>query len=174
MMKIRYERSGVSPFIPLALGIAVTLASCGGTSGTERSPDSPQATEFSAGTAHLEVSGDLEASLDLSLATDGASSFEGGVVALAWEDPEGNFMSISATPKNGEADARSDDTPLLATFVVDGKSFNSEATRTCAVSFDQLTSQEASGTLTCEKLRLPVGGSFDAVDVEATFSASRA
>lgn len=149
-------------------------AACSGDSVESSGSGASEPGAFSSGTADVIVTGDLEATLELPLAQDRESSFRDGQVSLAWEDPEGNYLSISATPRNGEADARSDETPLVATFVVNEKSFSSQATRTCAASFEQLTSQAVRGTLTCNQLRLPVGEAFGAVDVEATFSTDQA
>ena len=150
------------------------LAACSGDEGEPSGSGASEPVAFSSGTAGIIVTGDLEVTLELPLAQDRESSFRDGQVSLAWEDPEGNYMSISATPRNGKADARSDETPLVATFVVNEMSFSSQATRTCAASFEQLTSQAVRGTLTCNQLRLPVGEGFGAVDVEATFSTEQA
>jgi len=150
------------------------LAACSGDGSERSSSGTSESGAFSSGTADVIVTGDLEATLELSLAQDRDSSYRDGQVSLAWEDAVGNYMSISATPKNGEAHARSDETPLVATFVVSEKSFSSQATRTCAASFEQLTSQAVSGSLSCSELRLPVGEAFGAVDVEATFSTEQA
>jgi hypothetical protein len=150
------------------------LAACSGDGGEPNSSGASEVAGFSSGTADVIVTGDIEATLDLPLAQDRESWFRDGRVSLAWKDSEGNYMAISASPKGGKADARSDETPLVATFVVDDQSFSSEATRTCAASFEQLTSQAVRGTLTCSQMRLPMGGSFGAVDIEATFSTERA
>jgi hypothetical protein len=153
--------------LPLSL-----VVGCGGEQSAPSGSVSPEPSGFSTGEAHVEITGDLEATIDLTLAKDREASYEDGNVSVSWEDGEGNFMSIAATPKDGEADARTDEAPLLATFVVEERSFTSEATRTCAATFDKLTTEAVSGTLTCSKLRLPEAEAFRSVDVEATFSAS--
>jgi hypothetical protein len=153
--------------VPLSL-----VVGCGGEQSPPGGSVSPKPSGFSTGEAHVEITGDLEATIDLTLANDREASYEDGNVSVSWEDGEGNFMSIAATPKNGEADARTDEAPLLASFVVEERSFSSEATRTCAARFDSLTPEGVSGTLNCSKLRVPEAGRFLSVDVEATFSAS--
>jgi hypothetical protein len=156
----------------VGLILALTfLIGCGGDPSAPGEAESPQPSGFSTGEAHVEIAGDLEATIDLTLATDRGSSYQGGRVSLSWEDEKGNFMSIAATPKDGEANARTDEAPLLANFVVKERSFTSEATRTCAATFDTLTAEAVSGTLTCTGLRVPEAETFDSVDVEATFSA---
>jgi hypothetical protein len=150
------------------------LAACSGDGGEPSGSGASEPSAFSSGAAQVVFTGDLEATLELSLAQDPESSFRDGEVSLVWEDTEGNYMSISASPKNGEADARSDETPLVASFVVNERSVSSAATRSCVASFDQLSSQAVTGTLTCTQLRLPAGEGFDAVDVEATFSTEQA
>jgi hypothetical protein len=170
---VRLSHDSKTRLVPWLAAVSF-LAACGDDVGEPSGSGASKPAGFSSGTAHVVVTRDLEATLELDLAQDSESSFRDGRVSLAWEDPEGNFMSVSATPKNGEADARSDETPLVANFVVTGKSFSSEHTRTCSASFDRLSSQAVSGTLTCNKLRLPVGEAFRAVDVEATFSAEGA
>ncbi len=154
------------------MSLIFAAAACGGEQTAPSGSESPEPSGFSTGEAHAEIRGDLKATLDLTLASDREASYEDGHVSVSWEDEEGNFMSIAASPKDGEADARTDEAPLLASFAVDGRTFNSEATRTCAATFDTLTAEAVSGTLTCSKLRLPEAEAFSSVDVEATFSAS--
>lgn len=171
--KVRLGHTSRVRLVPWLSAFSLMVA-CGGDGGEPSGSGTSESGAFSSGAADVTLTGDLEATLELSLAEDRESLYRDGQVSLAWEDPEGNYMSISATPKDGEADARSDETPLVATFVVDEMSFSSQATRTCSASFEQLTSQAVDGTLTCSQLRLPVGDAFGAVDVEATFSAEQA
>ena len=169
ILKVGRIRGSKPRLVPCLAALSI-LAACSGDGGEPGAAGTSGSGAFSSGAADLVVTGDLEATLELSLAQDRESLFRDGQVSLAWEDPEGNYMSISASPKDGKADARSDETPLVATFVVNDQSFSSGATRTCAASFEQLTSQAVRGTLTCNQLRLPMGEAFGAVDVEATFS----
>jgi hypothetical protein len=162
-------REGGILVLLLALSFVI---GCGAEQSAPSGREGPESTGFSTGTAHVELTGDLEATIDLALVSDRESSYEDGHVSLSWEDEQGNFMSIAATPKNGEADARTDQAPLLANFVVEEQSFGSEATRTCAATFETLSSEAVSGTLTCSALRVPEAERFRSVDVEATFSAS--
>lgn len=163
---------GTSASGVLIMILALTLlVGCGGEQSAPSGSESPEPSGFSTGEAHVEITGDLEATIDLTLASDREATYEDGHVSVSWEDEEGNFMSIAATPKDGEADARTDEAPLLANFVVEERSFTSEATRTCAATFDTLTAEAVSGTLTCSALRLPEAEAFGSVDVEATFSA---
>lgn len=156
----------------LSVILALTFAvGCGGEQSAPSGSESPEPNGFSTGEAHVEITGDLEASIDLTLASDREASYEDGHVSVSWEDEEGNFMSIAATPQDGEADARTDEAPLLANFVIEERSFSSEATRTCAATFDTLTAEAVSGTLTCSALRVAEAEAFRSVDVEATFSA---
>jgi hypothetical protein len=136
--------------------------------GSER----PQPSAYSSGEAQVELTGDLEQSLDLTLASDRDPSYEDGRVSLEWEHANGNFMSIRATPKDGEADARSEETPLLVSFYANEQSFSPAATGTCAASFDQLEPDAINGTLTCSNLRLPEGTGFGTVSAEGSFSAA--
>jgi hypothetical protein len=148
------------------------LTACGSGESPSQGSERPQPSAFSSGEAQVELTGDLEQSLDLTLAADRPQSYEDGRVSLEWEDADGNFMSIRATPKDGEADARSEETPLVASFYVNEQSFSSAATGTCAVSFDPLEPDAINGTITCSNLRLPGGTGFGTVSAEGSFSAA--
>ena len=148
------------------------LTACSSGESPSLGSEGPQPSTYSSGEAQVELTGDLEQSLDLTLAADREQSYEDGQVSLEWEDADGNFMSIRATPKDGEADARSEETPLLVNFYANEQSFSSAATDTCAVSFDQLEPDAINGTLTCNNLRLPEGTGFGTVSAEGSFSAA--
>lgn len=153
----------------LVIATAWVLASCGGAGGPGGavSPAAPSA-GYTSGEAHVEITGALEATLDLTLSSGRTSSFESGSLSLAWEDARGNFVSLAATPKGGEA------ADLLVNMSIKGHSASSSATDTCSATFEDLSPENVVGSFECRKVLVPSAGEFNAsIDAEGIFSASR-
>ncbi len=129
----------------------------------------PSAAGFSSGTAHVEISGDVSTSYDVSTVTNGEFTSGGGignVLGLAFVDGANTF-AVGGLVGSGS-------TPTSATLAV---SFSTATPSVivaastggeCTVTLDDASAQHVAGSATCTNL--DTGG--QTVNVNVTFEAS--
>jgi len=117
-------------------------------------------TRDGAGQAHLEVTGEIEDSIDLSFDREASSNPLDGFMVLQWENEEGQQLSIGSGHFTGTRTGVTVQMQLVAGrpgFSHDA--FGDE----CAVTFDTLTASALAGSLSCQ---------FSDVQVEGTLTAT--
>lgn len=119
---------------------------------------------YNTGSAHVEVSGGKQLTLDAQL-VPGASMTTGGTTLLAYAAGEGENTSVFSI-SNGA------DTGLAFTLTAPGIVTGGDGTTGCAIELTKNDGSGLEGRFTCRRLQA-VGLDLTTVDISATFSAAR-
>lgn len=124
------------------------------------------AASLTTGTAHLDVSGDATASVDLTTLKSGAYA-PGAAIALAWADTSGNTFTIGGVAFTGSATTSS---TLEMSFSVTSPTLLIAASTggECTINLSDATSSHVKGTADCENLQV----SGKSLNLHADFEAS--
>ncbi len=118
---------------------------------------------LNSGGAHIELTGAVEKTLDLPLGSP--TFFQGGIMALLWQGPSGDLLTLAGIASGNQASTSS--TLLLTISVVElGETFVSTGSE-CTIMFDSLESTAVLGTFRCRGFKhegksVAADGSFTA------------
>ncbi|MDP9342499.1 MAG: hypothetical protein M3Q23_10495 [Actinomycetota bacterium] len=119
------------------------------------------------GTAHLQVSGSVHGTFDLSLQGPGEFVPPPGGIALIYIGPSGDEFGIGGPSFTGTKKTAS---TLIVTVVITSKGFffGTSSGGECTIHLTTAKADDVEGTMVCDKMPSPGG----TVDVTATFSAT--
>jgi hypothetical protein len=161
---------------PALLSAALALAACNGGSPSATPtinlpsvsglPSLP-GTHFTQGTAHVELSGGIDATFDVPLTALGATFNPDGGSSLPFADTSGYSFGLAGVFETGPT---SNELVVTITTTQPQIALLTSLQGECTLTFDDLAESGITGSFTCEDLS--TGGSGERVDATGEFEAS--
>jgi len=161
---------------PVLLAAALALAACNGGSPSETPgvsvpsvsglPSLP-GTHFTQGTAHVELSGGIDATFDVPLTTVGATFNPDGGSSLPFADTSGYSFGVAGVFETGPT---SNELVVTITTTQPQIALLTSLSGECTLTFAETSEEGVTGSFVCEDLS--TGGTGSSVDATGEFEAS--